>query len=331
MKVSVIIPVYNAARYVAQAVQSALDQPQTGEVLLVEDGCPDPASLPTCRRLAEADNRVRLLRHPNGANRGPSVSRNLGINNATCPYLAFLDADDFYLPGRFAVTEQVFARDPTAEAVYELTGTCFESEAAERIWREQRRPPVTCIEAGLPPEKLFESMSPIGKRGYCHLNALTLRREVIEKTGLFMLPINEDGAFLMRLATCARWLPGQLNKPVAMRRVHNENRTTGCAEKHSLPQRGWEAWRGRMAMWLLVFRWLDRQGGQEAKKRLTLGAVRRDSGNLVAQESNALKRAARLVYCLGHLLCHEPRLVGEHTFLRGFARDIFSALRKRNK
>ena len=46
MKVSVVMTVYNAAPYVAQ---SALDQPQTGQVLLVEDGCPDEASLPTCR------------------------------------------------------------------------------------------------------------------------------------------------------------------------------------------------------------------------------------------------------------------------------------------
>lgn len=329
MKVSVVIPVYNAVRYIAQAVQSALDQPQTGEVLLVEDGCPNPASLPTCRRLAESDPRVRLLRHPAGENRGPSASRNLGIASATFPYLAFLDADDFYLPGRFVVTEQVFADDPTVEAVYEMTGTFFQTEAAERLWREQRRPPVTCIEPGIPPNQLFESMFPVGKRGQCHLNALTLKREVMSKTGLFILQVGQDTALLMRLAACARWLPGQLNEPVAMRRVHDQNRTTGCAQHQPWAQKGWKYWRGRTGTWMVVFRWLDRQGGQKAKKDLVLAGMRRDSGNLVAEEDSGLKRAATLVRCLGHLLCHEPRLLKEHVFLRGFARDIYHNLSRR--
>jgi len=63
MDVSIIIPVYNAARYVEQAVRSALDQPRTREVPLAIDGCPTPCTRPSSRRLAEPDPRVRLLRH----------------------------------------------------------------------------------------------------------------------------------------------------------------------------------------------------------------------------------------------------------------------------
>ena len=144
-----------------------------------------------------------------------------------------------------------------------------------------------------------------------------------------MLPICEDTAFLMRLAACARWLPGQLNKPVSMRRVHEENRTTGCAKERALAQRGWRSWRERMAVWMVVFRWLNRQVGQEAKMRLILTGVRRDSGNLVAQENNGRKRSVTLVRCLSYLLCHEPRFVRDRAFLRGFAKDIYYALRNR--
>ena len=101
MTVSVVIPVYQAAAFVEQAVESALAQPETGEVLLVEDGSGD-GSLAECERLAAGDGRVRLLRHPNGENRGAGASRNLGIEQSTCPLVAFLDADDYYLLGRFA-------------------------------------------------------------------------------------------------------------------------------------------------------------------------------------------------------------------------------------
>lgn len=331
MQISVVIPVYNATSYVEQAVRSALDEPRTGEVLLVEDGSPDGASLPTCERLARADERVRLFRHPNGANRGPGPSRNLGIVNATCDYLAFLDADDYYLPGRFATTEQVFQADPTAEAVYECTGTCFETERARQIWHEQNRPPVSCIEPGIAPEKLFESMLPVGKRGKCHMDGLTLKRHVADRLGLFVdLPVGEDTVFVMRLAACARWLPGKLDEPVALRRVHEGNRTTGHAKGgKTWAREGMQFWRARMAVWVEVFRWLARRNREEEKMCLVLGGIRQDSLNLVARERNALKRAVALGLCHAELVCRMPRLAGDRAFLHRFVRDVYQTLRKK--
>lgn len=74
MKVSVVIPVYNAAPFVRDAVESALAQPETGEVILVEDGSLDD-SLTVCRALAAENDRVKLYRHPNGENCGAGASR----------------------------------------------------------------------------------------------------------------------------------------------------------------------------------------------------------------------------------------------------------------
>ena len=99
LEISVIIPVYNAAAYVRQAVESALAQPEVREVLLVEDGSPDNA-LEVCQQLAAEHQRVILLHHPNGENRGAGASRNLGMRNAHFPIIAFLDADDYYLPAQ---------------------------------------------------------------------------------------------------------------------------------------------------------------------------------------------------------------------------------------
>ena len=320
MKVSVVIPVYNAAPYVEQAVQSVLDQPETGEVLLVEDGCPNPDSLPTCRRLAEGDDRVRLLRHPNGENRGPSASRNLGIENATCDFIAFLDADDFYLPGRFEVAEQVFVDDPTVDAVYEEIGIQFEAPEAKRAWDRMGHPDVTAIRSDVSPDRVFEEAAPIGKGGKCCLDALTIRKHVLAKSGLFDLSLRrqEDGVFFMNLAAYAKMRPGHFGRLVAIRRVHTENHTTRP-----------ETWRMYMAAWLSVYRWLKPDAGQKARVRLVLECIRRQAGNRASEHTGRLMRSFCLAGCLGHVLRREPRLAGEGVLLRWFARDIFRALRGR--
>jgi glycosyltransferase involved in cell wall biosynthesis len=320
MKVSVVIPVYNAAAYVEQAVQSVLDQPETAEVLMVEDGCPDPDSLPTCRRLAETDDRVRILRHPNGENRGPSASRNLGIEEATCDYIAFLDADDFYLPGRFEVAEQVFADDPTVDAVYEEIGIQFESPESKRAWDRMGQPDVTAIRSDVPPDRVFEEAAPIGKGGKCCLEALTIRKHILEKAGLFDVSLRrqEDGVFFMNLAAYAKMRPGHFDRLVAIRRVHAENHTTRP-----------ETWQMYMATWLSVYRWLKPDAGQKARVSLVLECIRRQSRNRASGCTGRLTRSIRLAGCLGHVLRCEPRLAGESVFLRGLARDIYRALRGR--
>ena len=52
--------------------------------------------------------KVRLLHHPDGKNHGAGATRNVGIKNAKYDYIAFLDADDFYLSERFKVAQQLF-------------------------------------------------------------------------------------------------------------------------------------------------------------------------------------------------------------------------------
>jgi glycosyltransferase involved in cell wall biosynthesis len=73
---------------------------------LDEDGSPN-GGLETCQQLAQQYSKIKLLRHPNGCNMGPSASRNLGIKNAIFEYVAFLDADDYYIRNRFKKTIEV--------------------------------------------------------------------------------------------------------------------------------------------------------------------------------------------------------------------------------
>ncbi|MFV9691842.1 MAG: glycosyltransferase family 2 protein, partial [Desulfobacteria bacterium] len=117
MKISVIIPVYNAEKYVRNAIESALQQPETGEILLVEDNSPDNC-LQICRDLEKKHEIVELLRHPDGRNHGAGASRNLGIKNAKFDYISFLDADDYYLPGRFEAARRLFEKYHDIDGVY---------------------------------------------------------------------------------------------------------------------------------------------------------------------------------------------------------------------
>lgn len=89
--VSIIVPIYNAEKYLPQCICSCLEQSyQNIEVLLVDDGSTDD-SLSVARKYAEQDLRINVI-HQNNA--GVSAARNAGLERATGEYITFLDSDD---------------------------------------------------------------------------------------------------------------------------------------------------------------------------------------------------------------------------------------------
>lgn len=92
-KVSVIIPTYNAEKYIAETIHSALNQTfQDFEILIVDDGSPDK-SVEVCQQFT--DPRIKIIRQ---TNRGLPGARNTGIRHAKGEFVAFLDADDVWCP-----------------------------------------------------------------------------------------------------------------------------------------------------------------------------------------------------------------------------------------
>ncbi|GGI67595.1 succinoglycan biosynthesis protein ExoU [Polymorphobacter multimanifer] len=96
--VSVIIPAWNAAQTIARAVASALDQPEVGEVAVVDDASTDLTAI-AAGTADDGTGRLRIIR--SDRNRGPAAARNTGIAATTAPFVAILDSDDFLLPHRF--------------------------------------------------------------------------------------------------------------------------------------------------------------------------------------------------------------------------------------
>lgn len=93
-KVSVIVPVYNAEKYLREAIESVLNQTYTNfELLLINDRSTDN-SKKICEEYAQKDNRIAVFENST-ENHGPGPTRNIGLDNATGEFIYFMDADDW--------------------------------------------------------------------------------------------------------------------------------------------------------------------------------------------------------------------------------------------
>jgi len=139
--VSVVIPCYRAAGFVADAIDSVLAQEGVPrEVLVVDDGSPDGPELEAIAlRYADAPAPVRLLKEPH---RGLAATRNAGIEGARGPWLAFLDADDCWMPG-FLAAQLALAEREQADVVYcdaVFFGGSEKDGATVMTWHPSERP-----------------------------------------------------------------------------------------------------------------------------------------------------------------------------------------------
>lgn len=247
--ISVIIPVYNSGKFLRQSVESALSQNETSEVILVEDASPDN-SYEICQELEKEFEKVKLFTHPNHQNKGAAATRNLAIEKSTQQYVAFLDSDDYYLPNRFKTALKVFNKYEDAEAVGDAVGVHFENDQAKTRWFELGREALTTTKKPLIPETFFYQQAPIGYDGQIHTNGWIIKRSLLDKSGLFnpMLRLHQDTELFIRLAISGNLYTGEIQKAVAMRRVHDDNRIT---EKRPPVVN----FKNRLNMWVSVWTW----------------------------------------------------------------------------
>src|SRR5688572_4346072 len=106
LTVSVIIPTYNYGRFISEAIDSVFAQTyQPREVIVVDDGSTDE----TMNVLAQYEDRVRIIRQDKS---GPAMARNAGAQAASGELLAFLDADDVWMPRKLELQVERFRADP---------------------------------------------------------------------------------------------------------------------------------------------------------------------------------------------------------------------------
>lgn len=236
-KVSVIVPVYNAEKHLRKAVESAVVLEEVGEIILVEDKSPDKA-LSICIELEKEYDKVKLFQHTDKGNHGAGASRNLGINKASFDYIAFLDADDYYLPHRFKKDKEVFANHSDCDGVYSAVGTDFYSESTREDFFSKGLgyQETLTLTGSVPPEELFSvlfSRHPFVKGQFC-TDGITVKRAVFQKVGLFntKLRLRQDIHLWRRMAGFCKLYTGEINQPTAMRVIHHQNRMT-VTEDHN--------------------------------------------------------------------------------------------------
>lgn len=193
MTFSVIIPVYNKALTVSRSIESVLNQSSSDwELIVVDDGSTDDFEA-AIAPYAD-DVRVRVIRQPNA---GVSVARNRGIEAARGEFIAFLDADDEWLPGHLALHKRMMEREPGAgiySSAMEMSfadgsrgGGSAPYFAREGIWRER---------------DFFKYTYEIGGSFALSIIATSFRRELIQKYGGFKPGerLGEDTDFILHLA-----------------------------------------------------------------------------------------------------------------------------------
>lgn len=129
--ISVLIDTYNYGCYVEEAIESVLTQDfpaSEGEVLVVDDGSTDD----TAERVQKFGGAVRYFRKPNG---GQASAFNFGLRRTRGKYVALLDADDYWLPGKLARVVEEFEKHPDAGMVYHGLRQLDSREG--RVWHAQ--------------------------------------------------------------------------------------------------------------------------------------------------------------------------------------------------
>src|SRR5215469_898504 len=187
-RVSVVIPAYNAAAYIPEALASVFAQTFSGfEVIVVNDGSPDTPALEVA--LQPFRDRIRYVQQENG---GPSAARNSGIREARGEFIAFMDSDDIWAPEYLAEQMKLFHTDPTPDLVCSDMITFGDAEV---------RPTTLTKKTG--PLRESISLRDLLVLDYVLLPSCTVaRRSILLSAGLFDLTIKgvEDWDLFMRIA-----------------------------------------------------------------------------------------------------------------------------------
>ncbi|MCH8157675.1 MAG: glycosyltransferase family 2 protein [Nitrospinae bacterium] len=236
--VSVVIPAFNRAHLLSRSVRSALDQDfRDTEVLVINDGSTDNTS-EVVRELAKQDDRLKLVEHDR--NKGEAAARNLGVREARGTFVAFLDSDDEWLPGKLSKQISVFRDAPSSVGAIMSRYSIISPDGSEepvRDWTDIL--PITEINL------LAKGC------GLCMGVTFLVRKSVYDKIGYYdeSLPIFVDLDWLCRLLS--------LYEIVKLDDVH--------ARYHKSPMRrgemladGVRKYEAKNADHLNSFKWIDR-------------------------------------------------------------------------
>lgn len=219
--VSVVIPAYKAAAYLLETAQSVLNQTYTNwELIIVDDGSPDNQAT-VVADIVSSNPRVQYIRQKNG---GVSAARNHGYRLSKGEFLAFLDADDIWLPHNLSSKIAKFQANPSFGLVHSDMAIMDENSILTGKTK-----------SGKEGQLLDELLS---WEGTCvpTPSSILVKRNVLEKVGLFDLKLSNaaDQEFFFRVAS--QYPIGRVAEVTWQYRIHNNNMHSNIAvmEKDAL-------------------------------------------------------------------------------------------------
>lgn len=275
--VSVIMPVYNGERFLAQALDSALAQSmRSNEIIVVDDGSTDGSGALADRYAAAHPERVRVVHQEN---QGLPLARNAAIAVARGRYFALLDADDVWLPGHLAACVDVLERDPSVGLVHadaediDAEGRLLLRGKWQPRWVHGTQDPFTAI---------------LLRRQHVACLTAVFRRSVIERIGGFDARFNrlgsEDRDLWLRIAEVANLV--YLAELHAQYRVHGSNMSANAAHM-------------RRAQRTLIDKHCPRSRGRWLRRR-ALAAVEAEYGHELAVAEPVWPALRAFLYALAH-------------------------------
>lgn len=205
-QVSVVTIFLNAERFLAEAIESIRAQTYSNwELVLVDDGSTDGSSAIAQAYAARYPERIQYRPHPGHENRGMSASRNLGIRATTGPLIAFLDADDVWLPRRLEAQVDLMGALPTVDMVYGPTRVWY-SWTGRDVDRERDRvhPLGLPLEQPIDPPTALQNFLETGGHTLPGTCSPLVRRSAVEAVGGFEEDFRgsyEDQVFLAKMTT----------------------------------------------------------------------------------------------------------------------------------
>ncbi|MBI5724141.1 MAG: glycosyltransferase [Planctomycetes bacterium] len=203
---SVVMPVYNHAAYVAEAVRSVIKQTFADwQLVVVDDGSKDDSPR-IVRELAQNDTRITLIQQVNA---GPAVARNAGLERAGGCWLTYIDSDDLWFPDALANYRKFIDEHPDAQFIYGYRHRLDEDGSITELPGEYQDRQTGTAE-------LFQRM-------YLSHLCVCYRRELLDKAGRYdpNLRSCEDYELYLRISLHCRFAP--LGKPTGLRRRHGTN------------------------------------------------------------------------------------------------------------
>jgi glycosyltransferase involved in cell wall biosynthesis len=205
--VSVTIPFFNAERFLRETIESVLAQRYaTWELLLVDDGSSDGSSTIAQSYAALHPDKIFYLEHAGHRNLGLPAARNLGARHSRGEFLAFLDADDIWLPAKLEVNVASMVDHPEAGFLFGPTEYWYEWDPEGNGNRKNEVPMVAPGEKLYTPPELLARNMPLGNYGVPCPCSFLVRRWAFKRIGGFVEDFNpttyqmyEDVAFLSKI------------------------------------------------------------------------------------------------------------------------------------